>query len=426
MPFSRRRRRRSRRQTLRLTLSAEFAKPLSGSPDGGPGDMSDTDAVAPIPELPGAGETGAIGTNRFVESPDSARIGIYQFDFTRLLAQCFGSIAATSPPLFLPGYFRQIRFGRGYMTIKRVDTGANTYILSSAAHDSVSRTVIGTFQNGTKPLALDLHYIRLTPHESTWSQFLLNQRIFMVHPRRRTVRLMPNRSVTFSFTARRFRTPDYVSHTIRDYANIGAEAEQFRRCEIPGRSRSLGWIPTELAGYCNVPEIFPVPTNPNPGLGSGLWRIVSPTIAFMFTTHEESYGVFNTSSGSPPAFPNDVAVAPLTEPWITRSERCTVHLRDLARATLGANLGDGSPVAGVGKIFRVTAWNAAVTGSPNVVECFDPPRITSLQNTPGFGPLYRDGRTITDWLPSEVPLDTEVSWVPPQAALPVPAVGAKP
>lgn len=435
MPFSRRRRHHRRRKvaSLAFTIGADMTIP----------DRATAYPITPVsPNLltdettgffPVSGTTsdnGAYVSNVMAEVVQSGFIGVYSFDFTRLLAQSFGVVTTGTPFVTFPGFFRRIKFGRGYMKITRCDTGSNTMVVShNDGSDPPLVDLAGAYNSGNISLPVKLHYIRLRPTESTWTVTLLNQRAFMADRRRRTVTLMPNRSVTFSFSARRHIAPSYVAHTIRDMAGtLGGEVDQFRRCEIPGRTRNLGWVPTPLTAYTNYTNDG---TTHNPGLGSGLWRIVSPAIAFLVEVVNHSAITLQPSTGTPtvpvPAIPSLTTFAPLFTPFIRRSERCRVRVADLIQPVFGVDGGTNTAVARVGKVYTAFGHNIAQTGSPNIVDPFDPPRVTSLTTTEGQQPLFRDSEAYTLWSTRAVPLDIQPALMPAgQSAFPVPPAGGMP
>lgn len=437
MPFSRRRRsrrhgRRRHHGSLSFTIASEMGVPhraMASPPTPYPGTLLGEDATAFFPISGVADDNGAYTTNVMAEVVQSGLIGTYHFDFTRLLAQSFGVVHDGTPFITLPGFFRRLRFGRGYMTIRRCDQGSQTMVMTSNNDaDPPVPSIDTAFNPGNSPLPLKIHYIRYNAHEPSWSQFLINQRTFMADRRRRTVTLYPNKSVTFSFQAKRFRAPDYLAHTLRDGATgLAGEIDQYRRCEIPGRSTKLGWIPTQLAGYTNYVSDT---SNRNPGLGSGLWRIVSPSIAFMVEVIQYSAFMAGVSVATPeitvPAIPTATVFAPMFTPFIRRSERCRVQVADLVQSSFGLNTGTGIPISRVGKVYTVLQWNQNSSVSPNTAECFDPPRISSLTSVEGVPPLYRDTESTGNFTAHTAPLDMQSYIIPPQSSFQVPEAGAKP
>jgi len=282
------------------------------------------------------------------------------------------------------------------------------------------------FNTGPKAKPLLVHYIRMNPHENTWAPFLTNSRLFLAEPRRRTVRLMPNKSITFSFGARRFRPPSFMAGTIRDYANTaGGERDEYRRCELPGRSSNLGWIPTPLSGYVQAPQGPNDPdTGVSVGLGPGIWRIVSPTLAMMFEVDQFGGIVVPSSAGAgslePPIFPSNGSTVEFTSPVIRRMEHCTVRLKGMEPTVL-AQSPEGS-YSGVGHIWFPRPWNLGTgfTTTPNAIELFVPPLMNSQTTTAGYAPLYRDSYFASNWVPVVVPLDIDHATVPQEPVLPIP------
>lgn len=394
----------SRSQGLRFHLKDEMSVPGQSNQAGGPDQMIVNEV--PIPEEATGSETGGQVLNIMAEVPLSNTIGIYRFDFTRLLARTLGAADFNMGiyPQTLLGMFRQIRFGKGHMKITRVDTGNVGLIQVPGAEPALLPF------NAGKPVPLKIHYIRLSSHEPSWSEILLDPRRFMASPRKRTVTLMPNRSVTFSFTPVKFRPPNYLAHTIRDYANtLSQEQEQYRRVELPSRSSRLGWIPTSFAGYIGY---VPVGATANvAGLGASNWRVVSTSIAFCFEI--PANGTFLYPSGIP-LVPQTTYVGDLTRATIRRNETCTVHLRGIQDTILAQSSYGGSSYSGVGKIYTTHAWNSTggFTFTPNIIELFDPPRFNSISldpiaaSTPG--PLWRYPEAESVFRATEVPMDTQL------------------
>lgn len=437
MPFSRRRRRHRRgfarltKQGLSFRLKTQFTVPEGPVFDTTTGQLSQM--LGEIPTAASSTEKGMIEVDVQAEKIVSNSIGTYCFDFTRMLAMTLGNNVnpAAGPYSTVAGLFKEIRFGRGYMKITRVDQGGNAMILSSGASGTLPNRIVGFTNVGTNPIPVRLHYVRMNAHEPPWSKFLMDSRSFMMDPRLRTVTLMPNRSVTFSFTARRFRQPDYLPHTLRDLSHLLAnEHDQYRRCEIPGRSSRLGWIPMPLAAYTNFVDYG---TTLTPGLGTGLWRIVSPTLAIMFDCHQLGASVIPAAiTVEPPTIPVDTSVSNFEVPRIVRQETCNVRVRGIVNTVL-AQSSPALPYAGVGKVYTTYPWNqnASLGVTPNVASLFDPPRISSI--TIGelggvLGPLYRDSMTVGGFVSTLVPLDTEMALMESASTsdiLPIPTAGDK-
>lgn len=418
----------SRSQGLRFHLLEQMSIPDRTNSSGGSGQMGQNGVN--VPEEAVTGETGGQTANTMCEVPVSNNIGVYRFDFTRLLDRTLGSRIQTggSPNLNFLGLFRQIKFSKGHMKITRVDAGGRATLITLAGPP------IATFPfNAGKPLPLKIHYIRLSAHEPSWSEVLLDPRIFMADRRRRTVTLMPNKSVTFSFTPIRFHAPTYLAHTIRDYSNtVSTEQDQFRRVELPSRSTRLGWIDTHYAGYGNF---VPISTSPNTaGLNAGSWRIVSTTIAFCFEVDDPGvYSQAATGTLIPPLLPFNSTFGSFQPIMWRRQESCTVHLRGIQDTILAEADYGGTPYSGVGKIFTVHAWNSTggFTSTPNVLELFDPPRFNSIVTNTGFagqGPLYRPTDGTGGWSSAAVPMDIQSATVHSAGAVPAipPATGTFP
>lgn len=386
-----------------------------------------------VPEEAVSGETGGQTANTMCEVVQSNTIGLYRFDFTRLLSRTLGSNWVPSeagPYHTILGLFKQIRFGRGYMKITRVDSGGRASLITVGS----AAPVMMPYLDGNTDVPLKIHYIRLRTSEPSWSEVLLDPRRFMADPRHRTVSLMPNKSITFSFSALSMKPHRYLAHMIRDYSNtLSAEQDQFRRLELPGSSSRLGWISTLYAGYTNYVPVANSTTTP--GMGAGVWRIVSPTIAFCF--EYDVGGTYNvqpiTSIYTPPAVPFSTTFSPISQPTVRRSESCTVRLRGLVNTILAESTYGGTPYSGVGKIFTAHAWNSTTgfSATPNVVECFDPPRFSGTLTNLSYanqGPLYRDSMDLGGWsFNTEIPLDTQHALIRSAGSvLPIPAAGTKP
>lgn len=368
------------------------------------------------------------------ETPLSSYIGTYNFNFSRLLAHTIGGNEAGGGTIATLGaFFKRMKFGVGYMTIERVDTGATgRYVSTTALPDGgpVGGVPLIAAYSLPKPVELFIYYIRLNPHESTFSQSLLSNAVFKADPRCRRVRLMPGRSVTFKFRPLRFSPPSYVQSTIRDWASaFGRETDQYRRAEIPSKGRALGWFPTGVAIRENTLALGAGVGQG--GLGADVFQIVSPTLALLFETDQVFQLQLNGQAGQ--WFGTDSTNATDSASnlksdkiLLRRREFSTACFSEFCPPTQRAEVFLG--YSGVGQILQVSPYNGSTT-SYNTIECFDPPRLTSLSSTTvaAYG-LWRPGQAFgpTAFVPTAVPLDLESAPIVDKPAPTIPGVGAVP
>jgi len=362
------------------------------------------------------------------ERPLMNLIGSYTFDWGRLFSHQLGTQDPQGNPIAptFASFFKRLKFGTGYMTMERIDTGDN--IMCVAGQAGAGSDSCGYPVNYGK-LPIYVNYIRLNPHEHSWSQFLLSPALFRTHPKRRRLLLWPGKSVTFKFTPRRFGAPSYIPETLRDWSNLtGTETDQYRRVEIPGRSQRLGWIPTGLIASENYLSLVPtVDDETVGGLGGAKnFSILSPTIAFMFEHYAFGYNLIAARGGltAPVVIPiaND-AIGPM----IRRKEYTTVTFADFVQPSPSTDSSlNINGLNAVGMIIQVSPYNGS-TVSHNTRELFDPPRLSSIfKNTDASHPLWRFGDSGLNYVSSNVPFDLETAPVPDVTAPPVPSAGTVP
>lgn len=371
-------------------------------------------AMCPLQSIP---SDGCVPANTFAEVPTSASVGRYTFNFSRMWSQLLGAPAGASPFLFLGSFFRRLRFGTGYMTIERVDTGAATRYCSEAA---VAGTVIP--YTAPKPLPLDIYYLRMNPHEKSWQECALFPVVLRADPRTRRVRLYPGQKVTFKFSPLKFCPPDYIINSIRTYVAANQEVDLFRRVEIPGRSRRLGWVPTQLVTRAN-PLQPAAPTVNNGGLGPDVVPIVSTSLIFHFDVPQ--VGLFTVPPVSTPdqgVVTDATAVNLCAGMLIRRREFTTVHLAGFVPPMQYNNADQYNGSSFVGAVLPTYFWGSGgATAGGNQLECFDPPRITDLRSSAStIYPLYQPGTVANATSAVIVPWDTEQAVINNDEVLPVP------
>lgn len=436
MPFSKRRRGRGlgryRNQRITIPLTQQMVPPPANFNGSGAAYGITDSSVVSVPTDP-TGDLEVAG-NTFAETPVSQTIGTYNFNFSRLLAHTIGGSESGNPLYILSSWFRRLRFSTGYMTIERIDNGI------TARYVSTSFVVPGGFPNtgeyvplltayaDPKPVPLDIYYLRLSSHESTFDQAMLAPAVFRADPRCRRVRLMPGKSVTFKFRALRFRPANYLVSTLRDMASaLGQETDQYRRAELPSRPRKMGWVPSNMV-VRERPLVPGLTAGGQGGLGADVFDIVSPTIGFHFDVPQIGEAIL---PGTQSAILNGAHDGPAQNLCrsilIRRREFCSVSLAGFVPPVQKL----GAPyvgVSGVGQILRTTQWNTGNT-SYNTVELFDPPKLTSLapQVTANYA-LWRPGQVFSPsvFLQTSVPLDLEVARQSDKAPPTIPGVGAVP
>jgi len=205
-------------------LQIANANSIQGSTPVIPTNMASTTAFDP-----------ASGTiqSAFVESVSSFQLGFYNFDFTR-----FVNLPFTSGTGRFLDLFQRIRVGRGRMTIKRVDNGANEAIVvdyTGVSSGNNARAAYPLPPTG-RAIPLVLHYMRLKPDESMTSDWAANNnRAFMMSPRKKVRMLWPNRKITFSFVPL-MHMEKYQEVTSRTTQTGGSEQPfATRRITLPTR-----------------------------------------------------------------------------------------------------------------------------------------------------------------------------------------------
>lgn len=178
-------------------------------------------------------------------------VGVYSFDFTRLAVSQYSDTIGT---------YQRLRFGPGFMTIRRIDTGANWGVFAPTAPATGGASMITL---GTRAVPLKMYYRYLRPDESTANNSLVSELLADRGTRSRI--LMPGRRFTFKFIVRSYthRNLGMLGRTYSAAGDFGTtENNDVRTLKIPSRPRPLGWIPANLVGISQ-----PVP----PGVGNPLW-----------------------------------------------------------------------------------------------------------------------------------------------------------
>lgn len=380
--------------------------------------------AAPNPDMEVGGSTAC-------EFPVSGYIGVYNFNWSRLLAhQLGGNEAGGGPVIYTVGsWFRQMKLHRGYMTIERIDTGATqrlvTHALIPPPPATIPEVVMGTYAD-PKPVPLFIYYIHMNAREHSMNAFLQNANLFRGDPRCRRIKLMPGQKVTFKFRPVRFLAPQYLAHLLRDRAGpLGAETDQFRRCELPSRTRPLGWLPTSVGLRLNA--ISGISGIGQGGLGPAVFPIVSNSLAFLFDIPRTANMQGAANMG--------LLFGAADQPWTNASRGVLIRRREFTAVSFSDFIFPSlkttapiTPTPGVGQIVNIQAWNGG-TASENTVELFDAPRLGSLVAQSGVDyALWRPGAAFTTSLytPSQVPFDTEYPTVVDKAPPTIPPVSLLP
>lgn len=439
MPFSKRRRGRRHHygnQKLVVPMSQQMP-PVASMISDGNGGFRDAN-IFDVPTTPTADLE--VNGNCYAESPVSQFVGSYRFDFSRMFAHCLGQSNDANPVANpLASFFKRVKFHTGYMTIERIDTGITQRFVSGVFQvgtagdppNANSRYPIASVVSDPKPIPLDIYYLRLNPHEATFNEVASSPPLLRADPRTRKIRLMPGKSVTFKFHAQKFRPADYLVNCLRDWASDGAaETDQYRRAELPSRSRRLGWMPSSVVSRQR--SLIPyTPAVPQGGLGADIFPICSKTILFHFDVPQVGAVTLGAGSGNQMlGYWQQGSDTPATNIaksiLIRRREFCAVSLANFVppiQETGGAYV--GAPA--VGQIIKTVLYNGG-TSSFNTTECYDPPHLRSIVAQTGQGPLWKPGISLSSsvFVPIDVPFDMEQAALPSIDPPPIPAVGQVP
>jgi hypothetical protein len=219
--------------------------------------------------------------------------GMYCYDFLRGAYANYGAIANN---------FRQIKFGTARLTIRRVDAGSNSGIMTSSADENN----FSTFNFGSSPTVLKMYYKYLGPNEH--SSMYVNPSNIICDPKTRCKYLRVGRKISF-----KFRAMQYMEKKISTITRYGtddgsgyagsAEDTNCRTLSIPTSYKRLGWIPAPVGlgqsdPFYNFTSSAAWTTNAFPGgyvpgVGSGIdFRILGPTIVYCFDW--DGAGAFST------------------------------------------------------------------------------------------------------------------------------------
>lgn len=318
--------------------------------------------IGQIPMLPSTD-----GTSHFkCESVVAGVVGAYNMDFTRLVTM--------SAPV---GEFSHIRIHKGGMSIKRIDNGATTGMFQarSAATPGVIAGANMT-QFGVVPSLLRIHYIRLPTSMSTTSDWTIAN--FMQDPRRKCRTLRVGRKLSFSFHPVSYLRR-HMTTMARTGLAVGDERDRLVDLTLPARDRKLGWVPTGLFAPLQDSTTYSASALAG-GLTPDVWRIVSPTVIFVFDWN--GAGAFNQaiySFADPPVADALASYTPMGQPLITRSEWCKFSVKGLRL----------SQVAFPGQCYVNTAFMTNVATN-TVNELFKTPAYNLQPTLAGNVPAYPD------------------------------------
>lgn len=266
--------------------------------------------LAPFPDLAHNADA-CVDATKLAENVISGRLGMYVFDFTRMVGQCV--------PASLLNVYREMRLKRGSLTISRIDRGANWGSYGSGGV-STGFTNLGVTQT---PVILHYRILGLQePSCADWTPAKLYEDRKTKH---RTLRV--GRRLRLSFAAKDYSLR-YNSLTTRKYAPSGdrdsTEDNTYRRIAQPANERKLGWRPT-ADFFEGVPTnawsktVGFSPTTSPAGLTPQEFRIIGPTVLFMFEVQGQAGLV--TASG--------LSFTPLSPVMILRREHLTFTMRGL-------------------------------------------------------------------------------------------------
>lgn len=341
-----------------------------------------TSGVAFIPTdlsqsgIPPISGTGNVLTNAFFETPNSFVLGSYVFDFTRMV-----SLANQSAQGNFPQLFERVRVGRGRMTMKRIDNGANEMLAidyTGVAASGACRAVYPIPPQG-KAIPLLIHYFRLRPDESTTSDWTENNNLaFMTDSRRKTRTLWPGRKITFSFVPL-FHGEKYAEVIARQGTASSGDQVVNRRLTLPTKWRKQMSFPSAV--FLQLDPTFTYSTDAEQGgIGPSYYRVMSSTLLFMFEVRQ--FNAITTGQLTVPTNASGsttVTAAMLTRPaqvpYLWRSESCSVTY---SRLRLAAPYS----VALAPTVYPIGSMPVgAAGGPPQVFELYMPMRL-GLANVP--------------------------------------------
>jgi len=253
----------------------------------------------------------------------SSVLGTYHFDFSRALATSMGPNSSKQAM-----NYKQVRFGRGSMCIKRIDTGATTGLVLEAASAYGAMIPVNL---GVKATLLRLHYIRLAPGEN--SSMFSSRDIFLADPRRRQRFLRQGRQIRFSFSPMSTMNRHIQTVTRQDVG--GFESTRIRDLTLPQRPKRLGFIPMGCVSQINASGTLEPIDGTTQGLGTDLFRLISSEMVFMFEWDGAAPFSYTFPGTDPPRTAN---VCNMMSPLVWRNERCRITMRG-TRAILTKSVG---------------------------------------------------------------------------------------
>jgi len=318
--------------------------------------------------------TGLNVITAIVEQPQSFVLGQYVFDFTRMASQTFSGTVG------FPELFERVQFGRGRMSIRRVDNGSNTSVFAqyTTTGGTPALTNMIPLIGGNAPIPFLVHYLRLRPDESSTGDWLTtNNAAFMMDPRRRTRSMRPGRKLTFSFFPM-VHSETYVDNTSRQYPedpSIPGRGVTPRRITLPSHWRKQTSFPSAVVFQGNPTMTYTEGAPTTAGIGPSSFRILSKTLLIMFEVRDFTYTaqsaarVLRSPDGdlTIPGYTSGAATLPLL--W--RQESCRVTFSRMRLAQTYS----------VSPIQQVVPFGTLVdtgTPPPTTMEIFVPPRLSCL------------------------------------------------
>lgn len=406
MPFSRKRGRKARKQSLCVPLHIRMQPLLDTILNTNGGIIGDTAAGGPpqnvfqCPTDPNPTQT--LQTRGFVaEGVVSGRIGWYAFDWSKFADLAFygnNVNPATASPgvpansvFNLASFFREARVHDGWMSIERFGPRQQTAFTYSIPPGMSNPGVTFPFNIG--PMPCKLHYIRLRNDEHSFMSFMnttgpgavASLDRFIDHPRRRTISLRQGRRIFFRFRPEVELPPRrYASSMYRNYAGSsgGPSQEQlsYQWVNMTPVSRRLGWMPARylFPGSVNSATMGGIVDLPPTGAGisSQTIRLVSRKIAFLF--EEEAYG-FAHVGGEAATGPVQVIPSSTSTVFIRRAEGTKFSFRDMWIPPI-------SDSANIGQIVRAYSWNFPIGLATDTA--------TAEKFVPPFVNMYEDNKPL--------------------------------
>lgn len=301
-----RRGRRGHRRSKQLTLS--WTTHTQNPPVTNNGISLDAAYQCPTPASVAAGATdGRIPLTFVCEAVSSGAVGYYNFNFTRLF---YGPMASISQ------YFQFAKIHGGGMSIRRIDSGANSGVMTSEAGGFVP------FSYGTAATRLRVYYRFCNGIETSQADFNTNR--MLADSRTKCRWLMPGRKLTFRF-APRASTMRSVINLFRTYNPAAANGEQDRttKMDFPSRGRKLGWIPVGALQTLDsgTSQFSGGTAGIRPGINDN-FDIIAPTLMILFDW--DGQGPFTRTYAG-----QSLTYSPFNPPQIARKEWCRFSIRGL-------------------------------------------------------------------------------------------------